>query len=79
MSGLARVIDAQRQGSVFLNPAHIRSVHEISEGTEITLTTLTFAVVVALLATIVRGLANLCDALRGKIVRGSWSTSSHTH
>jgi len=68
MSGLARVIDTQRQGPVFLNPSHIRSVHEISEGTEITLTVLGFAVVVALLATIIRGLANICDALRKKLV-----------
>jgi hypothetical protein len=79
MSGLASVTDAQRQGPIFLDPDHISSVHEISGRTEIGLTVLTFAVVVALLATIVRGLANLCDALRGKIVRGSWSTSSHTH
>jgi hypothetical protein len=79
MSGLARVIDAQRRGRVFLNPAQIRSVHEISEGTEITLTVLTFSVVGALLATIVRGLANLGDALRKKLVRGSWFTSSPVH
>jgi len=71
MSGLARVTDAQRSGPVFLNPERIPSVHEISGGTEITLTLLSFAVVVALLATIIRGLANICDALRKKLVRGS--------
>jgi hypothetical protein len=71
MSGLARVTDAQHQGLVFLNSDHISSVHEISEGTEITLTLLSFAVVVAFLATIIRGLANICDALRKKLVRGS--------
>jgi hypothetical protein len=69
MSGLASVTDARDQGPVFLNPSHIRSVHEISEGTEITLTVLSFALVVALLATIIKGLANICDALRKKLVR----------
>jgi hypothetical protein len=59
MSELASFTDAQRQGPVFLYPDHIPSVHEISEGTEITLTLLSFAVVVALLATIIMGLANL--------------------
>ena len=71
MSGLASVTHAQRQGLVFRNPDHISSVHETSGGTEITLTVLSFAVVVAVLATIVRGLANICDALRKKLVRGS--------
>ena len=47
MSGLASVTDAQRQGLVFLKPDHISSFHEISGGTEITLTVLSFAVVVA--------------------------------
>ena len=71
MSGLASVTDAQRQGLVFRNPDHISSVHEISGGTEITLTVLSFAVVVALLETIIRGPANLCNALRKKLVGGS--------
>jgi hypothetical protein len=75
MSGLASVTYAQRQGLVFLNPDHISSVHEISGGTEITLTVLSFAVVVALLATIIMGLANLCDALRKKLVRGPLASS----
>jgi hypothetical protein len=74
MSGLASVTDAQRQGPVFLNPDHISSVHEISEGTEITLTLLIFAVVVAFLVTIIRGLANTCNALRRKLVCGSSPT-----
>jgi hypothetical protein len=71
MSGLASVTDAQRQGLVFLDPDHISSVHEISGRTEITLTVLSFAVAVALLTTIIMGLANICDALRKKLVRGS--------
>jgi hypothetical protein len=71
MSGLARVTDVQHQGLVFLNSDHISSVHEISEGTEITLTLLSVAIVGATIATIVGGLANLCDALRKKLVRGS--------
>jgi hypothetical protein len=71
MSGLARVGDVQHQGLVFLNSDHISSVHEISEGTEITLTLLSVAIVGAALATIVGALTNLCDALRKKIVRGS--------
>jgi hypothetical protein len=79
MSGLARVTDVQHQGLVFPNSDHISSVHEISEGTEITLTVLIFSVVVALLATIVRRPTNLCNALRKKLVRGSWFTSSPTH
>jgi hypothetical protein len=75
MSGLASVTRAQRQGLVFLNPDHIPSVHEVSGGTEITLTVLSFAVVVALLATIIMGLANLCAALRKKLVHGSLASS----
>ena len=71
MSGLASLTDAQRQGLVFLDPDHISSVHEISGRTEITLTVLSFAVAVALLTTIILGLANLCDALGKKLVRGS--------
>ena len=67
---------AQRQGLVFLEPDDISSVDEISGGTEITLTVLSFAVVVALLATIIRGLANICDALRKKLVRGFLPSSS---
>jgi hypothetical protein len=75
MSGLAGVTHAQRQGLVFLNPDHISSVHEVSGGTEITLTVLSFAVVVALLTTIIMGLANLRAALRKKLVRGSLASS----
>ena len=71
MSGLARVTDVQHQGLVFLNSDHISSVHEISEGTEITLTLLSIAAVGATLATIVGGLANVCDSLRKKFVLGS--------
>ena len=71
MSGLARVTDLQHQGLVFLNSDHISSVHEISEGTEITLTLLSIAAVGATLATIVGGLANVCGSLRKKFVRGS--------
>ena len=71
MSGLAHVTDVQHQGLVFLNSDHISSVHEISEGTEITLTLLSVAIVGPALATTVGALANLCDALRKKIVRGS--------
>ena len=71
MSGLAHVTDVQHQGLVFLNSDHISSVHEISEGTEITLTLLSIAAVGATLATIVGGLANVCDSLRKKFVRGS--------
>lgn len=67
---VSSVTDAQRQGLVFLDPDHISSVHEISGKTEITLTVLSFAVVIALLATIIMGLVNLCDALRKKVVRG---------
>ena len=70
MSGLASLTDAQRQGLVFLDPDHISSVHEISGRTEITLTVLSFAVAVALLTTIIMGLANICDALRKKRIRG---------
>ncbi len=71
MSGLARVTDVQYHGLAFLNSDHISSVHEISEGTEITLTLLSVAIVGATIATIIGGLANLCDALRKKLVRGS--------
>jgi hypothetical protein len=71
MSGLARVTDVQHQGLVFLNSDHISSVHEISEGTEITLTLLSIAAVGATLATIVGGLANVRDSLRKKFFRGS--------
>ncbi|PYX50532.1 MAG: hypothetical protein DMG76_34460 [Acidobacteria bacterium] len=71
MSGLAHVTDVQHQGLVFLNSDHISSVHEISEGTEITLTLLSIAAVGATLATIVGGLANLCAPLRKKLVSGS--------
>ena len=70
MSRLAHVTDAQRSGPVFLNPDRFPSDHAISGGTEITLTLLSFAVVVALLATIIRGLANICDALRKRLMRG---------
>ena len=70
MSGLARVTNVQHQGLAF-NSDHISSVREISEGTEITLTLLSVAIVGATLATIVGGLATLCDALRKKLVRGS--------
>src|ERR1700735_5843299 len=69
MSGLASVTDVRDQGPVFLNPGHLPPVHEISGDTEITLTVLSFALVVALLATIIKGLANICDALRKKLVR----------
>lgn len=72
MSGLASVTDARDQGPVFLHPGHIPPVHEISRGTEITLTVLSLALVLALLATIIEGLANICDALRKKLVRGSY-------
>ena len=75
MSRLAHVTDAQRSGPVFLNPDDISSVHEISGGTEITLTVLSFAIVVALLTTIIMGLANLCAALRKKLVRCSLASS----
>jgi hypothetical protein len=75
MSGLASVTDAQRQGLVFLDPDHVSSVHEISGETEITLTVLSFAVVIALLARIIMGLANLCGALRKKFVRTSLASS----
>ena len=71
MSGLACVTDARDQGPVPGNPGHIPPVHEISRGTEITLTVLSFALVVALLATIIEELANICVALRKKLVRGS--------
>jgi hypothetical protein len=71
MSGLARLTDVRHQGFVFLNSDRISSVHEISAGTEITLTLLSVAIVGAALATVVGGLANLCDALRKKLVRGS--------
>ena len=71
MGGLASVTDAQRQGLVFLDTDHISSVHEISEKTEISLTVLSFAVAVALLTTIIKRLANACDSLRKKFVRGS--------
>jgi hypothetical protein len=71
----ASVTHVQRQDLVFLNPDHISSVHEVSGGTEITLTVLSFAVVVALLTTIIMGLANLCAALRKKLVRGSLASS----
>jgi hypothetical protein len=67
MSGLASVTPAQRQGLVFPKPDDISSFHEISGGTEITLTVLSFAVVVALLAKIIGGMANICDALRKKL------------
>jgi hypothetical protein len=75
MSGLASVTDVQRQGLVFLDPDHIGSVHEISGGTEITLTVLSFAVVIALIAKIIMGLANLCGALRKQLVRTSSASS----
>jgi hypothetical protein len=75
MSGLARVTDVRHQALVFLNSDHISSVHESSEGTEITLTLLSVAIVSAALAAIVRGLAKFCDALRKKLVR----SSSFTH
>jgi hypothetical protein len=75
MSGLASLTDAQRQGLVFLDPDHISSVHEISGRTEITLTVLSFAVAVALLTTIIKGLANASDSLRKKFVRGFLSSS----
>jgi hypothetical protein len=58
MSGIARIGYVQHQGLVFLNSDHISSVHEISEGTEITLTLLSVAIVGAALATIVGTLAN---------------------
>ena len=70
MSGLAGVTRAQRQSLVFLKPDDISSFQEISGGTEITLTVLSFAVAVALLTTIIMGLANICDALRKKRIRG---------
>ena len=70
MGGLASVTDVQRQGLIFLDPDRISSVHEISGRTEITLTVLSFAVAVALLTTIIMGLANICDALRRKLMRG---------
>ena len=76
MSGLANVTHAQHQGLVFLGPNDVGSVDEISGGTEITLTVLSFAVLVALLATIIMGLANLCGALRKKFVRGFLPSSS---
>jgi hypothetical protein len=69
MSGLASVTDARDQGPVFLNLRHIPAVHENSRGTEFTLMVLSFALVVALLATIIKGLVNICDALREKLVR----------
>ena len=69
MSGLARDTDIQHQGLVFLNSDHISSLHETWEGTEITLTLLSVAIAGATLARIVGGLANLCDALRKKLVR----------
>jgi hypothetical protein len=75
MSGLVRLADVQHRGLVFLNSDHISSVHENSQGTEITLTLLSVAIVGATLATIVGGLANLCYALRKKLVPGS----SFTH
>ena len=65
-----QLTDAQRQGLVFLKPDDIGSGHEISGKTEITLTVLSFAVVVALLATIINGLADTCDSLRKKFFRG---------
>ncbi len=70
MTGTASLTHAQSQGLVFPKPDDIGSVHEILRGTEITLTVLSFAVLVALIATIIMGLANLCDALRKKLVRG---------
>ena len=70
MGGLASATDVQRQGLIFLDPDRISSVHEISGRTEITLTVLSFAVAVALLTTIIMGLANICDALRKKRIRG---------
>ena len=75
MSGLASVTAAERQGFVFVDPDHVSSVHEISGETEITLTVLSFAVVIALLARIVMGLANLCGARRKKFVRTSLASS----
>jgi hypothetical protein len=71
MSGLASVTDARDQGPVFLNPGDIPPVNETSGGTEFTLTVLSFALVIALLATIIKKLANICDALRKKLVHGS--------
>jgi hypothetical protein len=68
MSGLASVTHAQREGLVFIKGDDISSVHKISEGTEIGLTVLSFAVVVALLATIIVGLTNLCRVLRKELV-----------
>ena len=75
MSVLASVTHAQRQGIVFLDPDHVSSVHKISGETEITLTVLSFAVVIALLARIIMGPANLCGALRKKFVRTSLASS----
>lgn len=71
MSGLVRVGDVQHQDLVFINSDHISSLHEISEGTEITLTLLSVAIFGAALATIAGRLANLCDALSKKLARGS--------
>jgi hypothetical protein len=76
MSGLASVTDAQRQGLVFLDPDHISSVHENSGRTEISLAVLSFAVAVALLTTIILGLANICYELRKKLVPGFLPSSS---
>ena len=64
------------RASSSLTPDDVGSAHEISAGTEITLTVLSFAVLVALLATIIMGLANLCGALRKKLVRGLLPSSS---
>jgi hypothetical protein len=75
MSGLASVTDARRPGLVFLHPDHIGSVHEISGGTEITLTVLSFAVVIALIAKIIMGLANLYGVVRKKLVLTSLASS----
>ena len=75
MSVLASVTHAQRQGHVFLDPDHVSSVHKISGETEITLTVLSFAVVIALIAKIIMGLANLCGALRKQLVRTSSASS----
>jgi hypothetical protein len=67
MSRLARVTDVQHQRLAFLSSDHISSFHEISEGTEITLRMLSFAIVIALLATTIKELAHLCEALPKKL------------
>jgi uncharacterized protein YneF (UPF0154 family) len=51
------------------------AVHRISEGTEIGLTVLSFAIVVALLATIIMGLTNCCEALSKKLVSRLFTNS----